>query len=214
MLSKLKDFSDANLEPLGRWLGRKGVKPNYLTGLGLFVTLAAAWQLYHCEIIFAVTLILLAGLLDSLDGMVARTNDSATRWGGYLDAVSDRYGDTLVFGALLLGGWLAPLTLDGHAPGWLAGITPAAWAIGALSGAILTSYARAAAERLGVDQMGIGVLERPERLGLLSLGLLVGALLGSEAAWATGMLALLTLLGHFTVGQRIWHFRKQTYRRA
>ena len=214
MLSKLKNFSDSHLEPMGRWLGRKGVTPNYLTGLGFLVTLTAAWLLYHREIIPAVILIFLGGLLDSLDGMVARANDSATRWGGYLDAVSDRYGDILVFGGLLLGGWLAPLTLDGNAPDLLADITPAAWAVGALSGAILTSYARAAAERLDVDQMGVGLLERPERLGLLSLGLLLGVLLGNEAAWATGMLALLTLLGHFTVGQRVWHFRKQTYRRA
>ena len=76
----------------------------------------------------------------------------------------------------------------------------------ALVGALLTSYARAAAERLGVSQQAVGLVERPERIILLALGLAGGELAGDPALWATGTLALLALLGNLTVAQRLVHF--------
>ena len=64
----------------------------------------------------------------------------------------------------------------------------------------------AAAERLGVSQQAVGLIERPERIILLGLGLLAGELADDSATWATGTLALLALLGNLTVAQRLVHF--------
>ena len=65
---------------------------------------------------------------------------------------------------------------------------------------------KAAAERLGVSQQAVGLIERPERIILLGFGLLAGELAGNPAIWTTGTLALLALLGNLTVAQRLVHF--------
>ena len=195
----LRRRSDRLLRPLGVFMGRIGIRPNNLTFLGLALTIAAAWQLHDGDILPGVALMLLAGLADGGDGLVARATGQTSVRGGFLDALSDRYSDSLLFGTLLLGGWLAPLP---QAPA----ITGEVWALAALIGALLTSYSRAAAERLGVSQQAVGLIERPERIILLGLGLLAGELAGDPATWATGTLALLALLGNLTVAQRLVHF--------
>ena len=193
----LKKHSNELLRPLGVFMGRIGIRPNNLTFLGLALTMAAAWQLHAADIISGVALLLLAGLADGGDGLLARSAGQTSVRGGFLDALTDLYSDSLLFGALLLGGWLAPLP---------PGIPGEAWALAALIGALLTSYARAAAERLGVSQQAVGLVERPERIILLALGLAGGELAGEPALWATGTLALLALLGNLTVAQRLVHF--------
>ena len=202
----LRRRSNRLLRPLGVFMGRVGIRPNNLTFLGLALTVAAAWQLYASDhdgrpvaILSGVVLMLLAGLADGGDGLVARAADQTSVRGGFLDALTDRYSDSLLFGALLLGGWLVPLP---QAPS----ITGEAWAMAALIGALLTSYSRAAAERLGVSQQAVGLIERPERIILLGFGLLAGELAGNPAIWTTGTLALLALLGNLTVAQRLVHF--------
>ncbi len=202
----LRKRSNELLHPLGVFMGRIGIRPNNLTFLGLALTVAAAWQLHASDqdgspsaILPGVALMLLAGLADGGDGLVARAAGQTSVRGGFLDALTDRYSDSLLFGALLLGGWLAPLPQAPGIPGEM-------WALAALIGALLTSYARAAAERLGVSQQAIGLVERPERIILLALGLAAGELAGNPASWATGTLALLALLGNLTVAQRLVHF--------
>ena len=80
------------------------------------------------------------------------------------------------------------------------------WAIAALAGAFQTSYARAAAERLGISQEGIGIIERPERLFILGMGLLIGELIDSVEIIITLVVAVLAILGNLTVIQRMLHF--------
>ena len=80
------------------------------------------------------------------------------------------------------------------------------WAIIALAGAFQTSYSRAAAERLGVTQEGIGIIERPERWFLLGMGILIGELLGDVETIITWVVAFLAIFGNITVLQRMYHF--------
>ena len=80
------------------------------------------------------------------------------------------------------------------------------WAIVALAGAFQTSYSRAAAERLGVTQEGIGIIERPERWFILGMGILIGELLGDVETIITWIVAFLAIFGNITVLQRMYHF--------
>ena len=80
------------------------------------------------------------------------------------------------------------------------------WAIAALIGAFQTSYSRAAAERLGVSQESIGIIERPERWFILGMGLLIGELLGDVENIITWVVAFLAIFGNVTVLQRMYHF--------
>lgn len=188
---------------LGRGLGWVGLTPNRLSLLGLLLSLLAAGLFYHRWLVTGVVVMALSGLADGLDGIVARATDTVTRRGGYLDAVTDRYSDSLLFGALLLGGWLEPLGGGAWQLPLLGRLPGETWALTALVGALLTSYTRAAAERLGVSQEGVGLVERPERMVILALGLLAGVAAGVAVTWT---LFLLTLLGHLTVLQRAAHF--------
>ena len=200
MLSKtLKKRAGRALEPLGKTIGKLGIKPNHITIAGFILTFYAAWFLYNKEIYCAFLIGLIACLFDGADGLVARSTGTNSIKGGYLDAVIDRYADCIAFSALILGDWMNPI--EG-----LEFISGEAWAIIALAGAFQTSYSRAAAERLGVTQEGIGIIERPERWFILGMGLLIGELMDDVGTIITWVVAFLAIFGNITVLQRMYHF--------
>ena len=76
-------------------MGRVGIRPNNLTFLGLALTVAAAWQLYASDhdgkpvaILPGVALMLLAGLADGGDGLLARAAGQTSVRGGFLDLLA------------------------------------------------------------------------------------------------------------------------------
>lgn len=200
MLSKtLKKNAGKALEPLGKTIGKLGIRPNHITIAGLVLTFYAAWFLYNEKIYYAFLIGLIACLFDGADGLVARSTGTNSIKGGYLDAITDRYADCIAFSALILGGWMNPI--EG-----LEFISGEVWAIIALAGAFQTSYSRAAAERLGVTQEGIGIIERPERWFILGMGLLIGELMDDVGTISTWVVAFLAIFGNITVLQRMYHF--------
>ena len=202
MLSKtLKTAAGKLLDPLGKNLGKIGIKPNHITVMGLIMTLYAAWLLYNQNIYEAFAFGLIASLFDGADGLVARATKTTSIRGGYLDATLDRYADCIAFSALILCNWVKPLPI---LP--LEFISGQVWAMAAMIGAFQTSYCRAAAERLGVSQEGIGLIERPERWFVLGMGLLVGEMMGNIETIITIVVAILAVLGNLTAIQRMHHF--------
>jgi phosphatidylglycerophosphate synthase len=186
MLSaRLGHFLDA---PLGCIARRIPFSPNVLSVTGFLITAVAAFVIpRHMQL--GGVLILVGGMFDMLDGIVARTTGRATKFGAFLDSVLDRYSDALLFLAIA---W--HLAAQGsHTGSFLS--------IGSLVGALLISYARARAEGIG-QSCHTGVMERPERLVLLIFGTLTGWLL--EVLWA------MLVLTHVTVLQRVYCVWKQT----
>jgi phosphatidylglycerophosphate synthase len=175
---------DRPLAPLAR---RISFSPNILTVAGLFVNAAAA-ALISYDLIIAGFVVLFGGAFDMLDGVVARANGKATKFGAFLDSTLDRYSDSL----LIIGG-----ACFFYGSGSGAGVLVS---VGALVGSIVTSYARARAEGLGAE-CKVGILERPERVVLIALGCLTGLLLPAMIA--------ICVLSHITVMQRIVHVYKQ-----
>ena len=202
MLSKtLKTVAGKFLDPLGKGLGKLGIKPNHITVMGLILTFYAAWLLYNQNIYEAFAIGLIASLFDGADGLVARATKTTSIRGGYLDATLDRYADCFAFSALILCNWVKPLPI---VP--LEFISGQVWAMAAMIGAFQTSYCRAAAERLGVSQEGIGLIERPERWFVLGMGVLVGEMMGNIETVITIVVAILAVLGNLTALQRMYHF--------
>ena len=202
MLSKtLKTAAGKFLDPLGKGLGQIGIKPNHITIMGLVLTFYAAWLLYNQKIYEAFLVGLIAALFDGADGLVARATKTSSIRGGYLDATLDRYADCIAFSALILCNWVKPLPIEE-----LDFISGQVWAMAAMIGAFQTSYCRAAAERLGVSQEGIGLIERPERWFILGMGLLVGELMGDVETIITIVVAILAVLGNWTALERMYHF--------
>ncbi len=150
--------------PLERLLiGR--VSPNTITALSLLmcgVTSAAA-ALGHLG--GAVWLFSLAGILDILDGRLARLTNRQTASGALFDSVSDRWGELLVFG--------------GYA--WFLRDTP--WLIAvlaAMGGSQMVSYTRARAEGLKIELTG-GLMQRAERMFVIIAGTMAAAWYGAAA---------------------------------
>jgi CDP-diacylglycerol--glycerol-3-phosphate 3-phosphatidyltransferase len=176
------------METVGRVIGATGISPNGLTMLGLLLNaitgaiIAAGWFLPGG------IALLVASAFDMLDGAVARATGKTTRFGAFLDSVVDRYSE-----AVVLIGLIYVLARTGDA------MLVAGAAI-ALVGSLLVSYARARAEGLGLD-CEVGMLQRPERVILLALGLMVADVLLAPVIW------ILAVVTNVTVVQRILHVR-------
>lgn len=159
-----------------------GLPPTFITILALPPALAAAW--YASERAWALALVLatVAGLLDFVDGTVARTTGRVTAFGGVLDSLVDRVVDLAFLFSI-------GILLDTR-EAWL-------WVAAALAGAYGTSYTRARAQqdhRLPRETWN-QFFERPERLILLGL-----------AAIAQGVLEAQPNDAHIVYGREVIHW--------
>lgn len=182
--AKFGHFLDKPLTPLVKKIP---LNPNVLTVAGFVVTITAAFVLPY-NIKLGGLLILVGGLFDMLDGIAARVNNRATRFGAFLDSLLDRYADAFLF--LSVAWYLA--SKGEHTGAFLS--------LGTLVGALLISYARARAEGLG-ESCSTGIMERPERIILLILAALTG--------WFIPVLLVMFVLTHVTVIQRAYHVWRQ-----
>ncbi len=189
--SLYKQACDRLLSGPVRLLVSLRVGPSTVTLLGLTLVLACcAFLLLTHRVVAFCLLVVPAALLDALDGAVARATDHVTLFGGYLDAMCDRYAEAAVIlsVALVTGYWELSALL--------------------LVGSLLVSYAkaRAAIEVPVSNREWPDLMERTERGVVYILGLFVSQLvawrpLGRDLFWWT--LLLLCVLVHLTVYQRI-----------
>jgi phosphatidylglycerophosphate synthase len=149
--------------PLERLLiGR--VSPNAITFASLMLcgVTGAGVALGHLP--GAVWLYVFAGILDVLDGRLARLSNQQTAAGALFDSVSDRWGELFVFAGYA---WFL------HDSPWLLAV------MAAVGGSMMVSYTRARAEGLGVELSG-GVMQRAERIVLVAGGTLLAAWYGGD----------------------------------
>jgi CDP-diacylglycerol--glycerol-3-phosphate 3-phosphatidyltransferase len=183
------------------------VKPNHLTFLALIFSLITVPAYLHSLWLGGI-MVLLSGLVDTLDGGLARRTNQQTKAGAFLDSVFDRYSDFLT----LLGIWLFfqfhPIPLQ-----FL--ITPLLFFI--LSGSFMVSYTRARGEGLG-QSVSIGLFERAERVACLGGGSIMNDLLIllfpsqvwlREGLFFIPLLVLLALGTHITAYQRLAYLLKK-----
>ncbi len=168
---------------LSKIFGTKG-NPNSFTIMGFFATLIASVFIIKELWVAAGLMIILSGLLDLFDGVLARKLERVTLFGGFLDSVLDRYSDLFLLLALLI------YYLRKGVPGLV--ILTSVVSIGT----ILISYVRAKAESLQIP-CSVGLMERAERIILLSVGTLF--------QWMEPILWILAILTHFTVIHRIYY---------
>lgn len=194
---RVRRLAAAGAEPVARALLQLGLGPNAVSVLGAAgVSLAALATLPFGRFGWGLLLIALLSAGDLLDGTMARLSGRTSRWGAFLDSVVDRISDGAVLGGIALYFARTDQSL-------LAGLAVAALLMGQV-----TSYTKARAESLGATA-DVGVAERAERVLIVLLALL-GAALGID--WALPLaLALLTVLGMVTIGQRIIVVRRQLH---
>lgn len=189
LIAQIKARGRGLANPLARQLARTGIDPNALTLLGLALSFVSAVVIATGAYLVGGVLFLLASALDGVDGAVARASGRTSSFGAFLDSLADRYAEAAVLVGLLI-------SLD-RAQNFALVIA----AVTGLVGSLLVSYARARAEGLGVD-CEIGLFQRPERVLLLTAGLLLSAWLLAPVLW------LLAIVTNVTVIQRVFHVRQ------
>lgn len=143
----------SSLEPP---LERLRIHPLSLTYAQLGFSLAAGGLYAIGWIFLAGCFVLGSGILDLLDGSLARRTAQASRRGAFLDSVIDRYAEFLTF----LG--LGIFFVDSATP-WMLWVI-----VFGLFGSLMVSYTRARAEGLGTQCQG-GLMQRAERYAWLGV---------------------------------------------
>lgn len=150
---------------------RAGLTPDRATLAGMLLALLVPAG-FLCHPLAGAVLILLSGVADSMDGMLARRRAAPSTYGAFFDSCLDRISDAFY----LAGFWV--LFWPDHHP--LAG---GLMTIACISASFLVSYSKARAESLGVPLSG-GLMERAAR----TLYLVVWSLLLAAVPAARGLL--------------------------
>ena len=180
------------LDPLGGFFNRLGLTPNMMTMLGLIGNTVGAYYLAHGDMWTGGLLVLLMTPIDALDGTMARLRGESGDFGAFVDSVSDRYSELIIYGGLLY----HFLRLGEPLGGMLV--------FGAAAGSVLVSYVKARAEGLGYEAK-VGLLTRVERYLVLAPALVFNQLYIG--------LGIIALFANITALQRIWHVRCKVHAR-
>ncbi|TET84109.1 MAG: CDP-alcohol phosphatidyltransferase family protein [Candidatus Nealsonbacteria bacterium] len=177
-------------EIMGKFFS-KFFTPNQYTLISLLFVIISFSFLINLNLVLALIFFLLAGLLDFIDGAVARFLQKATKKGAYLDTISDRY----VEGIILLGFLFLPL------PAFL--LSAKVWIFLALFGSFLTTYSKAAAKEKEIvtEELKKGFLTRAERIILITLAMVLGIF---NFSWLLYPIIILAIFSNITALQRIY----------
>ena len=175
------------LDPIGAFLNRLGLMPNTMTIIGWVGNTIGAYFLWQGQMLVGGLIILAMGPVDALDGTMARLRGEPSDFGAFVDSVTDRYSELVIFLGLLLyynqqGDWINTL-----------GVYLAA------AGSVLVSYIRARAQSLGYEAK-VGILTRAERYAVLAPTLIFN--IPWLGVW------IIAVLANITAVQRIIHVRR------
>ncbi len=177
---------------IARPVAALGIHPNLVSISGILFALVAAYHILHGRFLFAFGFALVAGLMDLIDGSVAKLLNKRSHFGNYLDAVVDKFVELFLYAGF------AP-----HFP------LETALVIGF---ALIASYAK---PRVGLvvvtdnrDWPAVG--EHAERLAVFMLGLFASAFINNIAGFKPMVLAFYVIILMALVGslQRILFAKK------
>src|SRR5436853_3937382 len=180
------------IEPAISFLVRNRFSPNTITTVGTLITVRASVVYATGHIMTAGWIMNVTAFFDVADGEVARRTGRSSVFGAFYDSTLDRVAD----GALMAGLAFFYATNAIHHNLYMVVVC-----LVCIVGTFLISYTRARAEALGIDAK-IGVMQRPERMVLLSVPQSFFGLFWN--GWVLmGIILLLTVTAWITAVQRI-----------
>ncbi|MCP4745989.1 MAG: CDP-alcohol phosphatidyltransferase family protein [Desulfobacteraceae bacterium] len=174
-----------------------GLNPNQLSLLGLCLALMVPLG-FLVHPVIGLIIMLASGMLDSLDGLLARRKNQITDFGAFLDSSLDRFSDTFYLAGFLI------LFENSRYFFWAA-----LFVLISLASTLMISYVKARAQALGVSCKP-GLMERGTRFIFLALWALIFAVLpqsGATVLWSG--LSLYFCFTTATVVERIRYIQKQ-----
>jgi len=181
--NQLRPIVSKLLNPVYAKLAKWGVHPNMITMIGLAMAIIAGWAFASQAYLVASIAIALSGILDVLDGGVARVGGYASGEGAFLDSMADRFGESAIYIGIVLSFTELAYQLLG---------------LGLLVLSYSISYLRARGEGLGVELAGIGIMERAERMTALFVAAFLAHFFGS-AVLVISLFIILILVAITTV---------------
>jgi len=166
--------------------------PNTLTIIALIMGLGSGICFAFGQPIWGAVLLILCGLFDILDGMVAVKTDQKSLFGAIFDSTLDRYTEFFVYLGIAY-------YFRNHWAVWVPFFT--------FLGSTMVSYTRARAEGLGIE-CKVGVMQRAERIVFVSLGAIVGSLLNLYEPVIIGILIIIALVSNVAAFQRTFYVKK------
>lgn len=160
------------------------INPNYITTLGVIISFITFLLLWGGRFKTAGIFIIVAGLCDLLDGLIARSTFKTSHFGAFLDSTFDRISDSLIFAGLIV-------YYARHRETWNAVLGSFAMIV-----SVTIPYAKARAENF-IEKCDVGILERLERLIILVIGLIFN--------FKTAALYIIIFAGIITIAERIMH---------
>lgn len=160
MLSKLLKTRNTNaLVKMGEIISKSKVDPNIVTVSAVIFAAFSAYYVMQNNYILAIAFMFFAGIVDMVDGAVARAQKNVTYFGNYLDAMTDKYVEIILYAGFALSGYAVP-------------------AFFAITGSLIISYAK---PRLAIvipadnhDWPAIG--ERADRYVILLAGMILSTI--------------------------------------
>lgn len=193
--AKFRNYTNKITHSIAKIFVALKISPNTATMLTILFAIITAYFFLNGDYFFGGILILITGAIDALDGAIARITNKVTKFGGYLDAIVDRYVEFFFILAIgINSGYWIPIMIF-------------------LFGSLMTSYskARTAIEVKISNTNWPEFIERGERLTILSIGLMIFGIYSKQIFehnllfWLLWILAILT---NFSALQRIARAKK------
>ena len=168
---------------------------NQWSYIALIFTVISAYFIINQWFLLAGLLFAAGGVLDFVDGAVARFRREATKKGAYLDTILDRYTEAIIIFALIFVS-IPTLFLDSKI-----------WLFLYLFGSMMTTYAKAAAaEKKIIYELNAGILQRQDRILILIAALFAAAF---NLAILGYFIVILAILTNISALQRIFMTMKR-----
>jgi len=154
--SKLRKKLEKQLEGTSLVIAKTGINPNVFSSIALVWAALAAYFITNMDMVSGLIFVVLASIWDAFDGSLARVTHKVTKFGNYLDAMTDRYVEIIILLGFAFSGFFIESFL-------------------VVSGSLLVSYAKARTAIVvpidNHDWPAIG--ERFDRLSLLAIGMAI-----------------------------------------
>ena len=176
---------------IGSFFSKFGLSANQYSILSLLFIMVSFYFLTKINFLLSLVCFLIAAFLDLVDGAVARTTETATKNGAYIDTICDRYVEAVIllgFLFLPLAGFILPAKI---------------WIFLSILGSLMTTYAKAAAKEkeLVLKELRKGFVGRGERMILISLSMVLGIF---NLSFVIYPIVVLAIFSNITAFQRIY----------
>lgn len=182
VLTRFKHVVIQFTSPIVDKIHNSGISANYISLIGFFIVILGSLFFYIDTYILASIFVGIGGILDVIDGEIARRNQVSKK-GDFLDHSLDRFSDVLII-----------LGITGGIESWIIGTL-------AISGTLLTSYMGTQSQAVGKNRVYKGILGRADRITLIVIGGIIHPFI-SEISILEITLIIIAVLGNITALQR------------